>query len=187
MQIISGQARGVNLTAPPSLAVRPTVGRARKALFDSLGRFDHLTVVDLCSGSGALGLEAASRGAAEVFFVEQDRRNALYIEKNLAAVRKTGVAAEFHLQVGDALDLRSWRGAKPDIIFADPPYEVSAELWRALMANPEFRRQGAGARLVWELPDTPGAVGAFLENNPLRDHRIRVFGGTGFLIGTIPD
>ena len=68
MEIISGLARGVQLTVPPGETVRPTAARARKALFDSLGDLAGTRVADLCAGAGGLGLEAASRGAAEAVF-----------------------------------------------------------------------------------------------------------------------
>ncbi len=187
MQIISGQARGVILAVPPTMAVRPTAGRSRKALFDSLGRFDGATVVDLFSGSGALGLEAASRGAARVFLVERDRRHCRVIERNINAVRKTGVAADIRLAEAAAPAIRFWDGAVPDVIFADPPYEDSAEQWQRLLHDPAFLRAAAGTLLVWEIPDTPGASGPFLADHPLEDCRLRQFGGTGFLIGYLPE
>ena len=187
MQIISGQARGVTLAVPPTMAVRPTAGRSRKALFDSLGRFDGATVVDLFSGSGALGLEAASRGAATVVLVESDRRHCRVIERNIQAVRKTGVVADIRLAEAPAPAIRFWGGAVPDVVFADPPYEESAEHWRRLVHDNAFLRVAAGALLVWEIPDAPGASGAFLADNPLAEGRLRRFGGTGFLIGYLPE
>lgn len=187
MQIIAGKARGIVLQTLPTLNVRPTAGRSRKALFDSLGSFEGATVVDLCAGSGALGLEAASRGAAEVILVERDRRHCRHIEKNIAAVVKAGADSVIRLAEGDAQDVRHWRGCRPDVIFADPPYAISAELWGKLKSDPAFRRNGAGALVVWELPDTPGSAGAFLEDNPLRDFRMRKFGGTDFMIGFLPE
>ena len=62
MNIIAGAARNLELLSPPDMEIRPTTGRARKALFDSLGPLDGLGVLDLCAGSGAAALEAASRG-----------------------------------------------------------------------------------------------------------------------------
>lgn len=187
MQIIAGYARGIQLATVPTLAVRPTAGRARKALFDSLGNFDGATVVDLCAGSGALGLEAASRGAAEVFLIERDRRHARLIEKNIAAVTKAGAPGVIHLVEGDMRDVRSWRGARPEAIFADPPYPDSAELFGALMRDPAFIKAAAGALVIWELPDLRGESGKFFEVNPLVDFRVRNFGGTEFLIGTMQE
>ncbi len=187
MQIISGQARGITLAVPPTMAVRPTAGRSRKALFDSLGRFDDATVVDLFSGSGALGLEAASRGAATVVLVENDRRHCRVIERNIQAVRKTGVVTDIRLAEAAAPAIRFWSGAVPDVIFADPPYKESGEYWRQLLHDSAFLRAAAGALLVWEIPDTPGASGMFLADNPLEDYRLRQFGGTGFLIGYLPE
>ena len=70
MNIIAGIARGVELSVPDTMQVRPTSGRARKALFDSLGDFSGLHILDLFSGSGALALESASRGAAAITMLE---------------------------------------------------------------------------------------------------------------------
>ncbi len=187
MRIIAGVARGINLETPRSLAVRPTAGRSRKALFDSLGDFDGLAVLDLCAGSGALGLEAVSRGAAEATLVERDRRHAALIEKNAAAVAKAGAHAVVRVVNGDARDCRHWRGLHPDLIFADPPYDESADFFRALMADERFLSEGAGALLVWEIPDERGALGPFLEASKLRDQVVRDFGGTEFLLGFVPD
>ncbi len=183
MQIIAGRARGINLQTPPSMAVRPTTGRSRKALFDSLGSFESLTVVDLCAGSGALGLESASRGAAEVILVEQDRRHCRYIEQNISAVKKSGVDSVLRLIDGSILDVHKYQVCKPDLIFADPPYADSLKLWRELQVNTQFLRFSAGAFLVWELPDIQGVLGEFMLNAPLIDMRVRKFGPTDFLIG----
>ncbi len=187
MQIIAGKARGIILQTPQTQNVRPTAGRSRKALFDSLGSFEGASVVDLCAGSGALGLEAASRGAAEVMLVELDRRHCRFIEKNIAAVVKAGADCVIRLAEGNAADVRCWRTCRPDVVFADPPYAVSAELWNKLKKDQAFLHHCAGALIVWEIPDTPGSAGLFLEDNPLTDFRMRNFGGTDFMTGRVPD
>lgn len=187
MRIIAGAARGINLETPKGLAVRPTAGRSRKALFDSLGDFDGLTVLDLCAGSGALGLEALSRGAAEAVLIERDRRHAALIEKNAAAVAKAGASGRVRVVNGDVRDSRSWRGVRPDLIFADPPYAESIVFFRDLMADERFRNETAGSLVVWEIPDAPGSLGPFLESSKLVDQVVRNFGGTEFLIGFMPE
>ena len=82
MQIIAGCARGMELETPPGLGVRPTAVRARKALFDSLGEWRGRRVLDLFAGSGALGLEAASRGAALLVAVEQENLHFRVLTRN---------------------------------------------------------------------------------------------------------
>ena len=176
MEIVSGLARGVKLTVPPGETVRPTAVRARKALFDSLGNFAGMRVADLCAGAGGLGLEAASRGAAEVIFVERDPRHVRILERNIAAVIKTGVAAELRIVNCDVRDAGRWCTEKFDVLFADPPYAGSGEIFAAVL--PELRKRAAGALLVWELPDTPGAKGAFLTPGG----RFRKFGAAEFLL-----
>ncbi len=185
MEIVSGKARGIKLQAPPGLEVRPTSVRARRSLMDSLRDFDGLHVVDLCAGSGGVGLEAASRGAAQVLFVEANFRHCKFIEENIARVRKTG--AEFDAKVvrGDILDCPSYmfQMASPDLIFADPPYADSAELFAALCAKPEFLEWAAQAKIVWELPDAPGSAGAFLICKiPGRTGKVRRLGSASFFI-----
>ncbi len=121
MRIIAGAWRGRRLQVPPGLATRPTADRTREALFSMLtsrlGAFDGLRVADLFAGSGALGLEALSRGAASATFVESDRAAVNAIRANAAAL----VAVD-RIQVlgGSALALP--RSEPFDLIFADPPY-----------------------------------------------------------------
>jgi 16S rRNA (guanine966-N2)-methyltransferase len=119
MRIIAGAWRGRSLEAPPGLATRPTADRVRETLFSMLasrlGSFVELRVADLFAGSGALGLEALSRGAASATFVEQDRAAIAVIRRNAARL-----GAEVQLVAGSALALP--RSAPFDLILADPPY-----------------------------------------------------------------
>ena len=119
MRIIAGKWRGRPLEAPPGLATRPTADRVRETLFSMLasrlGGFDDLNVADLFAGSGALGLEALSRGAAAATFVESDPKAAAVIRRNAA---KLGVSVQ--IVGGSALALP--RAGPFDLIFADPPY-----------------------------------------------------------------
>ena len=120
MRVIAGSAGGIRLAVPKS-GVRPTMDRVKAAIFSSLGEaIIGARVLDLFAGSGALGIEALSRGAASAMFVEDDRQSAEAIEKNLA---KTKLKARVRQQ--DVFDFLRQRtdAEKFQIIFADPPYE----------------------------------------------------------------
>jgi 16S rRNA (guanine966-N2)-methyltransferase len=120
MRVIAGSAGGIRL-AVPKRGVRPTMDRVKGAIFSSLGdAVIGARVLDLFAGSGALGIEALSRGASSAVFVETDKQSAAIIEQNLA---KTNLKGRVRQQ--DVFDfLRHARGAETfDIVFADPPYE----------------------------------------------------------------
>ena len=120
MRVIAGSAGGVRL-AVPKRGVRPTMDRVKAAIFSSLGEaIIGSRVLDLFAGSGALGIEALSRGAASAIFVEDDRQSAEAIEKNLAKTNLQGRVC--NEDVFDFLRQRS-NADKFQIIFADPPYE----------------------------------------------------------------
>ena len=120
MRVIAGRAGGVRL-AVPKRGVRPTMDRVKAAIFSSLGEvIIGARVLDLFAGSGALGIEALSRGAASVIFVEDDRQSADAIERNLANTKLKGCVRRqdvFHF-----LRHRS-NAEKFEVVFADPPYE----------------------------------------------------------------
>lgn len=121
MRIISGAWRGRPLDAPPGQATRPTADRVRETLFSMLlsrlGSFEDLAVADLFAGSGALGLEALSRGAARVTFVERDSAAVASIRRNAERLDATD---RVQILGGSALALP--RAGPFDLIFADPPY-----------------------------------------------------------------
>ena len=120
MRVIAGSAGGVRL-AVPKRGVRPTMDRVKAAIFSSLGdAVVGACVLDLFAGSGALGIEALSRGAASAVFVEDDRQSAEVIEKNLAKTKLNGRVQNQNVFdfVGDAANADKFH-----IIFADPPYE----------------------------------------------------------------
>ena len=120
MRVIAGSAGGVRL-AVPKRGVRPTMDRVKAAIFSSLGEaIIGARVLDLFAGTGALGIEALSRGAASAIFVEDDRQSAEAIEKNLAKTNLQGRVRD--QDVFDFLRQR-WNAEKFQIIFADPPYE----------------------------------------------------------------
>ena len=126
MRIISGTWRSRPLVAPKGDTTRPTADRTRETLFSMLtsrlGSFEGLQVLDLFSGSGALGLEALSRGAAYCVFVEQDRAALEALESNIA---KLGAGSQSEVRRGSALMLGPAR-KQFDLILMDPPYGTGA-------------------------------------------------------------
>ena len=120
MRIIAGLARGLPLTVPRGDATRPTSDRVREAIFSSLGaRVTAATVLDLFAGTGALGLEALSRGAQSVVFVEQARTALDCLAKNLAGFQPAPVTTTVR---GEVLRELARLTGSFDLIFADPPY-----------------------------------------------------------------
>ena len=122
MRFIAGEWRGRKLTTPAGRSTRPTADRTRETLFSMLasrlGSFEGLRVADLYAGSGALGLEALSRGAAHATFVESDRAALKAIEANVEAL---GAAARSSVR---AMSADALPATNPfDLVFADPPYE----------------------------------------------------------------
>ena len=184
MQIIAGKARGVELETAPTLEVRPTLVRSRKALFDSMGDWSGAVILDLCAGSGALGLESASRGAAEILMIENNPRHAAVIERNIAKIRRCSVDADMQILQTSILDTEKIFAQiqEPDVIFADPPYEKSAEFFEALLNDDVFLENAAHSIIIWEIPDSPGSVGKFMKKEYFDEFAIRKFGSTMFLI-----
>jgi 16S rRNA (guanine966-N2)-methyltransferase len=120
MRVVAGSAGGIQLEVPKR-GVRPTMDRVKAAIFSSLAdEIAGARVLDLFAGSGALGIEALSRGAASALFVEQDRQSVGTIEKNLTKARLEG-----RVRQQDVFDfLRRFNSTRKfDLIFADPPYE----------------------------------------------------------------
>jgi 16S rRNA (guanine966-N2)-methyltransferase len=138
MRVIAGSAGGIRL-AVPKRGVRPTMDRVKGAIFSSLGdAVVEARVLDLFAGSGALGIEALSRGASCVVFVEEDGQSAEIIECNLAKTKLKG-----RIRQQDAFDFLGHASGSElfDIVFADPPYEKTEKGERfteKLLANEEL-------------------------------------------------
>lgn len=167
MRIVAGLYGGRRLTAPKGDATRPTSDRVRESLFSILGPLDGAQVLDLFAGTGALGLEALSRGAAHVTFVENAVPALRAIEANLAALKVPSQAVSLRRQ--DALAFaRAARAASRqyDLVLLDPPYRLAPELGREL--SPALAELlAAGGRIVCE-SDRRAPLGLDL---PLTDER----------------
>ncbi|SDD34146.1 16S rRNA (guanine(966)-N(2))-methyltransferase RsmD [Glycomyces harbinensis] len=180
-RIIAGSLKGRRLSTPPGDRTRPTSDRVREALFNSLapgGDLDGLRFADLYAGSGAVGLEALSRGASAALFVESHVLTAKLLRKNIADLGAAGAEVicapvEKALQSEPALPF--------DIVFADPPYAVTdaeigdlleslvAQGWLAPDADVVVERGGKDPSVPW-----PAQIA---------EDRVRRYGGTALCYG----
>jgi 16S rRNA (guanine(966)-N(2))-methyltransferase RsmD len=123
MRVIAGAYKGRNLKSPPSLQVRPTSDRLRETLFIVIApRIEDTRFLDLCAGTGAVGIEAVSRGARYVTFVDRSRRSCQLIESNVQLCRIPEEQYEIYCMTAEDF-LRQSKDFSWDIIFFDPPYK----------------------------------------------------------------
>ncbi|WP_163752223.1 16S rRNA (guanine(966)-N(2))-methyltransferase RsmD [Mycolicibacterium helvum] len=151
-RIVGGAAGGRRIDVP-ARGTRPTTDRVREALFNVLAArrdFDDLRVLDLYAGSGALGLEALSRGAASALFVESDSRAAAVIKRNIEALGLTGAT----VRRGAVAAVLTAGAEKPvDLVLADPPYAVTTGEIEAILASlARHGWLGPGSVVVVERP-----------------------------------
>jgi 16S rRNA (guanine966-N2)-methyltransferase len=142
--VVAGSFKGRRMVAPRGTRTRPTADRVREALFSMLGEVEGARVLDLYAGSGALGIEALSRGAESAVFVERDARAVAAIERNLAAV-----GAEAHVARQDVSRFLGHAEGPYDLVFCDPPYDFASRLAGAL-AERLPAVAPPGARIVTE-------------------------------------
>ena len=157
MRVIAGAYKGRNLKSPPSMAVRPTSDRLRETLFNIIApRIDDVRFLDLCAGSGAVGIEALSRGARHATFVDRSRRSCQLIESNVQLCRIPEEQFEIYQMTAEDY-LRQSKDYSWDIVFFDPPYQEDYLQTLDLLGN-------YGGLLIVEhhhkntLPDTIGTV-----------------------------
>lgn len=154
MRIIAGIARGSRLHGPRDKSIRPTTDRVKEALLSSLEPLGEQIVVDLFAGSGALGLEALSRGAQSVYFVDQDRHARRLISRNLAAITPAfAEPPDAHIIACDAVRTPQFlAGVQADIVIADAPYfaEPNRCPLAAMLADAEFANWLGDGLLVLE-------------------------------------
>ena len=128
MRVIAGKARRLQLKTVPGLGTRPTTDRIKETLFNIINNDLYDTnFLDLFSGSGAIGIEALSRGAKKAYFVEKNRQAVMCIQDNLKTTRLTDDAVVMKQNVKTALEELNSRGVLFDIIFMDPPYNKLME------------------------------------------------------------
>jgi 16S rRNA (guanine966-N2)-methyltransferase len=147
MRVVAGQFKGHPLRSPRR-TTRPTLDRVREAVFSILGPLDGLAVLDLYAGSGALGIEALSRGAGSATFVDSDAAAASAIRENLERTRAEG-GRVLRADVVGFLRNAARQGEQWDLAFCDPPYRLAARLGEPLsrMLEPVL---APGARVVCE-------------------------------------
>ena len=184
LKIISGLARGIWLDTPPDRSMRPTSGRGREALFSSLGDISGKSFADIFAGSGAIGLEAASRGAGQITLLEAAALHVKLIEQNIAKMVKAGITAPMRVVRRKAIAGSLLALGKHDIWFFDPPYAESASYLEELLENSDLVELWRGALLIWEMPDTTEATLPFQKIsklNTLLDVQKRTLGNVDFL------
>lgn len=172
MRIVAGSAGGRRLVVPDGSTTRPTTDRVREATFNalfSLNAIEDATFVDLFAGSGALGLEALSRGAAHVTFVERDRHALAAVRENIETLRFEGQATVV------STDSMRWLSSAlhHDVVLADPPYGFDE--WDLLFAS-------ASADLIVAESNDPIQV-----TEPWESLRTRTYGSTVVTIVSGPD
>jgi 16S rRNA (guanine966-N2)-methyltransferase len=124
VRIVAGSRKGHTIFAPKGLDTRPTADRVREAAFNLIGPVDGASVLDLYAGSGAMGLEALSRGARRAVFVEADRAACRAIERNLEKLRLTSA----RVVCDDVLRFLATERGRHDLVLVDPPYELLESL-----------------------------------------------------------
>jgi 16S rRNA (guanine966-N2)-methyltransferase len=131
VRIVAGSRRGHRIAAPKGVVTRPTGDRVREAAFSLIGPIEGAAVLDLFAGSGAMGLEALSRGASRCVFVERDRAACRVIQANLEKLRLTG-AIVVNQDAASALRAERARARRYDLVLADSPYDEWKEHAAAL-------------------------------------------------------
>jgi 16S rRNA (guanine(966)-N(2))-methyltransferase RsmD len=127
VRVIAGEARGMRLSAPRGTTTRPTTDRVKEALFsllDSARRLDGARVLDLFAGSGALGIEALSRGAEHVVFIEKNRQALISLQQNLLHTRFSDRAEIHPFDCLQALERLARHTTQFDLVLLDPPYQA---------------------------------------------------------------
>ena len=125
MRVIAGKARGTRLVSPRGMHTRPTADRVREALFSIIGsrlELERARIIDICAGTGSLGIEALSRGAGSCCFIENDRNAVAILSRNLVSTHLLEQADILEMDLQKALRILSKRGKMFDIAFFDPPY-----------------------------------------------------------------
>ncbi len=168
MRVITGSARGVRLKTPDGLETRPTAERVKEAVFSMLQfEIEGLRVLDLFAGTGQMGIEALSRGAAEAVFVDARREAAALVRENL---RRTRLSDRAQVVQADFRDYLSRCARQFDLIFLDPPY-AGQFLENAMRTISEIDILSAGGIIICERPIEKPHPGTFPGLSAGRDYR----------------
>ena len=149
MRVIAGRLGGRRLSAPRGYATRPTTDRVREALFSALGALDGAAVLDVYAGTGALGIEAISRGAARAVFVENARPALASLKENIDALDLGGCTRIVASPAARGATLAAESGPF-DLVFLDPPYAALAEVLRVVGALTRVGAIALGGHVVVE-------------------------------------
>lgn len=183
MRVIAGRLRGRPIRAPQGLTTRPTSDRAREAIFQILGDLTGQTVLDCYAGSGAMGIEALSRGAARAVFVESDHAAARVITRNLEQLGLADSATLVEMPIERA-QRRLARLAPFDLVIADPPWRISGPA-AVTVARTVETLLAPHARV---LLGHPAASPVTLPNGcPLVRVDVRKWGGSGMSFFELPN
>ncbi len=176
MRIIAGSARGRSFDAPAGRDTRPTLDRVKEAIFGSIQfQVPGATVLDLFSGSGNMGLEALSRGAAEAVCVDASVACAALIRRNAEKLGLTDGLRVLNMDFRSALSAMKAQGSQVDIVFLDPPYAsgFAAEAVKTLFGEALLSRSGTViVEHAWDLPPELG-------EGPWEALRVKKYGACG--------
>ena len=180
MRVISGTARGTLLHSIEDIHTRPTLDRVKESLFNIIQNdIEDAVVLDLFAGSGALGLEAISRGAKKVFFCEKNRDAALVVEKNIEKTRFTDQAilikADFEKAIMQIQNLKE----KVDVVFVDPPYKTDL-VKKSINALLDSKVLNKNFIIVVET-DEPDRILEDIKNMDINIYDIRKYGRVSLL------
>jgi 16S rRNA (guanine966-N2)-methyltransferase len=154
MRIVAGTLGGRTIKAPRGTNTRPTSDRVREGVFsrlESLGAVENATVLDVFAGSGALGLEALSRGARSVTFVERDREALRALNANIQSLAVQDAVTVVSGDVGSVLGRAPLPGSPFGLLILDPPYRIeNAEVREVIDSLRERNALASGCLLVWE-------------------------------------
>lgn len=153
MRVIAGRFRSRTLQSLPGDETRPTYDRLKETLFNVLGaagRIEGAIFADLFAGTGAIGIEALSRGASRVYFAESGRKAAQVIRENLKSLGVVESAEIFERSAVDAIRLLGEAGIHPDVIFLDPPYKMQGAYGQVLRVIDQSGVLGEGGVVVAE-------------------------------------
>ena len=155
MRIIAGTLKGRVLKAPKGNRTRPTADRVKEALFSILGVLDERNVLDLYAGTGALGIEALSRGARRAIFVEASHESMKCLMDNLRGLNLTDRSRAIHSPVERARNEIA-RNSPFDLVFCDPPWSKTVAVWELLVKTEVAQYLAPEGLLVLEHPATEG-------------------------------